>query len=130
MLFVQKVYVEGGFVLILYCVKFVDEVCVYDDVVVCVDVVCLFDILMLIVKSWLLQWCVVVNDFVIQVYGGYGYMCDYVVEWFYCDNCLNLIYEGMYGIQVFDLLGCKVSQDDGVLLCVFDVWIGVIVECV
>ena len=69
-----------------------------------------------IAKSWPSQWCLYANDLAIQVHGGYGYTRDYDVEQHYRDNRLNPIHEGTNGIQGIDLLGRKVSLDDGAAL--------------
>jgi hypothetical protein len=50
------------------------------------------------------------------VHGGYGYTREYNVEQFYRDNRLNAIHEGTHGIHGLDLLGRKVSIQDGALL--------------
>ena len=55
------------------------------------------------------------NALAIQVHGGYGYTRDYNVEQFWRDNRLNPIHEGTHGIQALDLLGRKVSIQDGAL---------------
>jgi hypothetical protein len=55
------------------------------------------------------------NSLAIQVHGGYGYTREYNVEQFYRDNRLNAIHEGTHGIHGLDLLGRKVSMQDGAL---------------
>jgi hypothetical protein len=50
------------------------------------------------------------------VLGGYGYTRDYPVEQFYRDNRLNAIHEGTHGIHGLDLLGRKVTLQDGALM--------------
>lgn len=42
---------------------------------------------------------------VIMMYGGYGYIKEYKVEGFLCDIKIVVIYEGINGIQVLDLIG-------------------------
>ena len=49
----------------------------------------------------------------IQVLGGYGYARDFPVKQYYRDNRLNPIHKGANGIQAIDLLGRKVSMNDG-----------------
>jgi hypothetical protein len=53
------------------------------------------------------------NNLAIQVHGGYGYTREYNVEQFYRDNRLNPIHEGTHGIQGLDLLGRKVTMQNG-----------------
>lgn len=100
----------------------------HDDAAVRADAARLLDILTPIAKSWPSQWCVAANDLAIQVHGGYGYTRDYAVERLYRDNRLNPIHEGTHGIQALDLLGRKVSQDDGASLRALDARIGATVE--
>ena len=45
--------------------------------------------------------------------GGYGYTRDFPVEQYWRDNRLNMIHEGTHGIQGLDLLGRKVTQQQG-----------------
>jgi hypothetical protein len=79
----------------------------------------LLDFLTPVAKSWPSQWCVEANSLAIQVHGGYGYTREYNVEQFYRDNRLNAIHEGTHGIHGLDLLGRKVSTQDGALFKAF-----------
>ena len=47
------------------------------------------------------------------MHGGYGYARDYEVEQHYRDNRLNPIHEGTHGIQALDLLGRKITMNEG-----------------
>ena len=49
----------------------------------------------------------------IQVHGGYGYCCEYMVEQFARDCKITSIYEGTNGIQAMDLLGRKILRTKG-----------------
>ncbi len=49
----------------------------------------------------------------IQVFGGYGYTCDYPVEQYTRDARIGAIYEGTNGIQALDLVGRKLNLDNG-----------------
>ncbi len=113
MLLAQKAYVEGALALNLYCAKLVDEEKTATDEHLRRDKTLLLDILTPIAKSWPSQWCLEANSLAIQVHGGYGYTRDFPVEQFYRDNRLNAIHEGTHGIQGLDLLGRKVSMQDG-----------------
>ncbi|MDR3386558.1 MAG: acyl-CoA dehydrogenase [Rudaea sp.] len=119
MLLAQKAYVEGGLGLILYCARLVDEARTARDDAERAHCIRLLDILTPIAKSWPSQWCLAANDLAIQVHGGYGYTRDYKVEQFYRDNRLNPIHEGTHGIQALDLLGRKVTMDDGAAFAAF-----------
>jgi butyryl-CoA dehydrogenase len=76
----------------------------------------LLDILTPIAKSWPSEFCLEANSLAIQILGGYGYTRDYPVEQYWRDNRLNMIHEGTHGIQALDLLGRKVTMNDGAAL--------------
>ncbi len=69
-----------------------------------------------IAKSWPSEWCLRANDHAIQIHGGYGYTREYSVEQRWRDNRLNHIHEGTHGIQALDLLGRKVTMNNGAAL--------------
>jgi len=54
-----------------------------------------------------------VTENAMQVYGGYGYCCDYPVEQFLRDCKIASIYEGANGIQALDLVGRKLGMKKG-----------------
>lgn len=113
MLLQQKSYVEGALALCLYCARLVDEQRVATDPVRQEELRLLLEILTPIAKAWPAEFCLEANKLAIQVLGGYGYTRDYPVERLYRDNRLNPIHEGTNGIQAIDLLGRKVSMQDG-----------------
>ncbi|MEH6757404.1 MAG: acyl-CoA dehydrogenase [Parasphingorhabdus sp.] len=112
MLLVQKSYVEGALALNLYCAKLVDEMRCSSGTER-EEITLLLDILTPVAKAWPSEYCLEANRLAIQVYGGYGYTRDFPVEQFYRDNRLNAIHEGTNGIQALDLLGRKVSMQNG-----------------
>jgi len=113
MLLSQKANVEGALALIMYCSLLVDRLKVAVDEQEKNRWSLLLEILTPIAKSWPSEFCLEANKWAIQILGGYGYTRDYPVERFYRDNRLNPIHEGTYGIQGIDLLGRKVSMQDG-----------------
>src|SRR5450830_1450434 len=115
MLLAQKAYVEGALGLVLYCARLVDEQNTAETPEARRHAGQLLDFLTPIAKSWPSQWCVEANSLAIQVHGGYGYTREYNVEQFYRDNRLNPIHEGTHGIHGLDLLGRKVSIQEGAL---------------
>ncbi|MYM67383.1 acyl-CoA dehydrogenase [Pseudoduganella sp. FT55W] len=119
MLLAQKAYVEGGLGLVLYSARLVDEQNSAATPEAREHAARLLDFLTPITKSWPSQWCVEANSLAIQVHGGYGYTREYNVEQFYRDNRLNAIHEGTHGIHGLDLLGRKVSLQDGALFKAF-----------
>ena len=120
MLLAQKSYVEGALALGLYCSFLVDEHDSADNESDASNATLLLDVLTPIAKSWPSQWCLEANNLAIQVHGGYGYTRDYDVEQYYRDNRLNPIHEGTHGIQGLDLLGRKVTMQDGAGLKLLD----------
>jgi alkylation response protein AidB-like acyl-CoA dehydrogenase len=115
MLLAQKAYAEGALALILYCARLVDEQKTGATPHAQQRAGMLLDFLTPIAKSWPSQWCVEANSLAIQVHGGYGYTREYNVEQFYRDNRLNPIHEGTHGIHGLDLLGRKVTLQQGAL---------------
>jgi butyryl-CoA dehydrogenase len=113
MLLQQKAYVEGGLALCLYCAKLVDEKAIATDPKQKEELNLLLEILTPIAKAWPAEFCLEANKLAIQVLGGYGYTRDYPVERHYRDNRLNAIHEGTNGIQGLDLLGRKVTMQQG-----------------
>ena len=49
----------------------------------------------------------------IQVLGGYGFCSDFILQQYYRDIRISSIYEGTTGIQSQDLLGRKITMDNG-----------------
>jgi alkylation response protein AidB-like acyl-CoA dehydrogenase len=113
MLLAQKAYVEGGLSLCLLGATMVDEKRFAESESERAAAAATLDLLTPIIKSWPSQFCLEANSLAIQVHGGYGYTREYPVEQFYRDNRLNPIHEGTHGIQGLDLLGRKVSMDEG-----------------
>ncbi|MDF3936473.1 acyl-CoA dehydrogenase [Pseudomonas citronellolis] len=113
MLLTQKAYVEGAFDLGLYAARLVDD----SETLATPDARKqaheLLDLLTPIVKSWPSEFCLKANELAIQILGGHGYTREYPVEQYYRDNRLNPIHEGTHGIQSLDLLGRKLTQNDG-----------------
>jgi alkylation response protein AidB-like acyl-CoA dehydrogenase len=116
MLLAQKAYVEGALGLNLFCARLIDEQRIETDPTQRHRLQLLLELLTPVAKSWPSQWCLAANDLAIQVHGGYGYTREYKVEQFYRDNRLNPIHEGTHGIQGLDLLGRKVTMENGAAL--------------
>lgn len=116
MLLTQKAYVEGAFDLGLYAARLFDDtqtLATEDERRKALE---LLDLLTPIVKSWPSEFCLKANELAIQILGGHGYTREYPVEQYYRDNRLNPIHEGTHGIQSLDLLGRKVSMNNGAAL--------------
>ena len=113
MLLDQKAYVEGALALCLFCGHLHDDAETLPEGPERQRAALLLDLLTPIAKSWPSQWCLEANSLAIQIHGGYGYTREYDVEQHYRDNRLNPIHEGTHGIQALDLLGRKVSMNNG-----------------
>lgn len=69
-----------------------------------------------IIKAYLSDRGFDINVEAIQVHGGYGYTQEYPVEQLARDNKITSIYEGTNGIQALDLLGRKLTRNNGELV--------------
>ena len=116
MLLTQKAYVEGAFDLGLYAARLFDDTHTLPTGEERKTALELLDLLTPIVKSWPSEFCLKANELAIQILGGHGYTREYPVEQYYRDNRLNPIHEGTHGIQSLDLLGRKVSMNNGAAL--------------
>ena len=116
MLLTQKAYVEGAFDLGLYAARLFDDTHTLPSEEERKTALELLDLLTPIVKSWPSEFCLKANELAIQILGGHGYTREYPVEQYYRDNRLNPIHEGTHGIQSLDLLGRKVSMNNGAAL--------------
>jgi alkylation response protein AidB-like acyl-CoA dehydrogenase len=66
-----------------------------------------------IAKAWSTDVGVEVASMGLQVHGGMGYIEETGAAQYYRDARIAPIYEGTNGIQAIDLVGRKLSQDDG-----------------
>ena len=113
MLLAQKAIAEGALALGLYCAHLIDRRRLAVDAAEAARMGLLLEILTPVMKAWSSQYGLVANDHAIQVLGGYGYTRDHAVEQLWRDNRLNPIHEGTNGIQALDLIGRKVSMQNG-----------------
>jgi alkylation response protein AidB-like acyl-CoA dehydrogenase len=66
-----------------------------------------------ICKAWCSEWGVQVTHWCLQVFGGYGYTCEYPAEQYMRDSVIACIYEGTNGIQALDFVARKLPLDGG-----------------
>ncbi len=112
MLFTQKVIVEGALSLCMECSRLQDlkqistgaEKEKYH---------LLLEILTPIVKTYASEQGSRSAALAIQVLGGYGFTTDFPVQQLYRDLKIMSLYEGTTGIQSLDLLGRKVTMENG-----------------
>ena len=109
----MKVYTEGMRSLIYYYGKCSDIVTTTDDEQLKSDTSALIEVLTPIVKGYITDRSLEVCSHGVQVYGGYGYISEFPVEQLMRDSRIFMIYEGTNGIQAMDLIGRKLSMNNG-----------------
>lgn len=113
LLLAQKAYAEGALALSLYASSLFEDHRTHPDDAARERAGRLLDVLTPMVKSWSARYGCAANDMAIQVLGGSGYTRDYPLEQLYRDQRLNPIHEGAEAIHGLDLLGRKVTMNDG-----------------
>lgn len=113
MLLAQKAYAEGGLAMCLYASALFEDQHTGLDEAARKRAALVLDLVIPVVKSWPSKYGCISNDLAIQILAGAGYMRDYPVEQLYRDQRLNPIHEGTEGIHGIDLLGRKVSINNG-----------------
>ena len=109
----MKVYTEGMRSLIYYYGKCSDIVHTTEDQQLKTDTRALIEVLTPIVKGYITDKSLEVCSHGVQVYGGYGYINEFPVEQLMRDSRICMIYEGTNGIQAMDLIGRKLSMNNG-----------------
>jgi alkylation response protein AidB-like acyl-CoA dehydrogenase len=119
MLMWMKAHVEGMRSFIYFVNTLFDRMACTDDEEEQVFCQGLIDLLTPVIKSYCSDRGFDVCTEAVQVYGGYGYICDYPVEQLLRDCKIASIYEGTNGIQAMDLLGRKLGMKGGVIFMNF-----------
>jgi hypothetical protein len=119
MLMWMKAHVEGMRSFIYFVNTLFDRMACTNDEVEQVFCQGLIDLLTPVIKSYCSDRGFDVCTEAVQVYGGYGYICDYPVEQLLRDCKIASIYEGTNGIQAMDLLGRKLGMKGGVIFMNF-----------
>jgi alkylation response protein AidB-like acyl-CoA dehydrogenase len=109
----MKAYTEGMRSLIYYYGHCADIVHTTEDDALKKQTAALIEVLTPIVKGYVTDKSLEVCSHGVQVYGGYGYVQDFPVEQLMRDTRIFMIYEGTNGIQAMDLLGRKLSMNQG-----------------
>ena len=73
----------------------------------------LLEILTPVVKTYPSEMGVTSVNNGVQVLGGYGFCSDYILQQYLRDIRISAIYEGTTGIQSQDLLGRKITMENG-----------------
>lgn len=113
MLLLQKVVSEGSLSLIFLAAKYQDLAMSSADADEREKYRLLLEILTPVVKTYPSEMGKVAVDNGVQVLGGYGFCSDYILQQYLRDIRIFAIYEGTTGIQSQDLLGRKVTMDNG-----------------
>ena len=71
------------------------------------------DLLTPLAKAWSTDRAVDVTNSGVQIHGGMGFMSETSAAQYYLDARITPIYEGTNGIQAMDLVGRKLSMNNG-----------------
>ena len=112
MLLQQKSLVEGSLSLVNECLKYYDleKVTTGEEKE---KMHLLLELLTPIVKTYPSDAGITSVSNALQVLGGYGYTMDFDLQQYYRDIRIMSIYEGTSGIQSLDLLGRKITMQNG-----------------
>jgi hypothetical protein len=110
MLLTMKSYTEGMRSLLCYIGLLEDKKQICDNDTEKQRYQDLIDILIPVGKGYVTDRAVDVCNLAIQVFGGYGYTCEYPVEQIFRDVRITTIYEGTNGIQAMDLAARKLGM--------------------
>ena len=112
MLLFQRSIVEGSLSLIVYCSKLIDLIRAGAEAGRPRSEL-LLDFLTPIAKSYPSEMGILSASAGLQCLGGYGYCDEFPLEQYYRDARIHPIHEGTTGIQGMDLLGRKVTMQNG-----------------
>ncbi|WP_224485567.1 acyl-CoA dehydrogenase [Robertkochia aurantiaca] len=113
MLLQQKAITEASLCLVLLSAKYQDLSRVHPDPEERKRYGRLLDLLTPVTKTYPAEKGTEAVSQALQVFGGYGYCNDFIIQQYYRDIRIFSIYEGTTGIQSLDLLGRKVIMDEG-----------------
>jgi len=113
MLMLQKVIAEGSLSLILLSSKYHDLSKTHSDKKEREKYSYLLEMLTPIAKTYPSEMGTLSVSNGLQVLGGYGYCSDFILQQYFRDIRIFSIYEGTTGIQSLDLLGRKMTMNNG-----------------
>jgi butyryl-CoA dehydrogenase len=123
MLLTQKAIAEGSLSLAMECYKFYDLAQVTTGAEQHRNWL-LLEVLTPIVKAYATEQGIRSTSLAIQVLGGYGYTMDFPEQQYYRDIRIMALYEGTTGIQSLDLLGRKMTMENGAAVAALGQYIG------
>ncbi|TXD85259.1 acyl-CoA dehydrogenase [Subsaximicrobium wynnwilliamsii] len=113
MLLLQKVITEGALSLVFLTSRYQDLSQSLPDAESREKYKLLLEILTPVVKTYPSEMGITSINNGVQVLGGYGFCSDYILQQYLRDIRISAIYEGTTGIQSQDLLGRKVTMENG-----------------
>ena len=113
MLLLQKSIVEGSLSLVLLASKYHDIITTATSKEEKEKYNLLLEMIIPIVKTFPSEAGAEAVDNGLQVLGGYGFCTDFILQQYYRDIRIFALYEGTTGIQSQDLLGRKVTMQNG-----------------
>ncbi len=113
MLLLQKVITEGSLSLVFLTSRYQDLSQSLPDAESRAKYKLLLEILTPVVKTYPSEMGITSVNNGVQVLGGYGFCSDYILQQYLRDIRISAIYEGTTGIQSQDLLGRKITMENG-----------------
>ena len=113
MLLLQKVITEGALSLVFLTSRYQDLSESLPDAESRETYKLLLELLTPVVKTYPSEMGITSVNNGVQVLGGYGFCSDYILQQYLRDIRIFAIYEGTTGIQSQDLLGRKVTMENG-----------------
>ena len=113
MLLKQKAIVEGSMSLIVETANYLDKEMTSSTDEEKEKYNLLLELLTPVAKTYPAEMGIEATSNAIQVLGGYGFCSDFMPQQYYRDIRIISIYEGTTGIQSLDLLGRKVTMNNG-----------------
>ncbi|WP_242015606.1 acyl-CoA dehydrogenase [Robertkochia marina] len=117
MLQYQKAISEGSLYLVLLSSKYYDLSMYHSDPEERQKYSSLLGLLTPITKTYPAEKGMTSVSNGLQVFGGYGYCQDFILQQYFRDIRIYSIYEGTTGIQSLDLLGRKITMKNGEAAC-------------
>ena len=113
MLLLQKAVVEGSMSLVLLAAKYYDLESTAQSNEEKKKYNTLLEMIIPVVKTYPSEAGAYSVNNGLQVLGGYGFCSDFILQQYYRDIRISSIYEGTTGIQSQDLLGRKITMNNG-----------------
>ena len=113
MLLLQKAVVEGSMSLVLLAAKYYDLESTAQSKEEKIKYNTLLEMIIPVVKTYPSDAGAYSVNNGLQVLGGYGFCSDFILQQYYRDIRISAIYEGTTGIQSQDLLGRKITMNNG-----------------